>query len=193
MKKFTVKDFISYNAPCFSCQSKVTIKIGVMTIESTDFNIALLSPVISNNSTDIDLKINYNNSLTLKIFHKTNKFQASSMKGLTEYLAGHKLFLRTNCDHCYTKVESQYLEFNLLKGFIKPAGVSNELLIVNDGSNLYQVHSSFIEEKSLVIVDRINKTTPITPLRLELPLLPLYKLKDRQHFIDKIKTYLIFS
>jgi hypothetical protein len=193
MKKFTVKDFITYNGPCFSCGSRVNVKIGVIKVDVADFNIALLNPVITTNSIDIDLKINYNSSLKLSIFSKTNKFSTSSMKGLTEYLNGHKLFLRSNCDHCYTKVESQYLEFNLLKGFIKPVGVSNELLVVNDGANLYQVHTSYIEEKSLVIIDRINKTTPITPVRMDLPLLPLYKFKDKDHFIAKIKTYLVFS
>src|SRR5574339_191197 len=192
MKKFTVKDFIMYNGPCFNCRAKATIKIGSVTADefgSTE-QPALLTPTITNESTEVDLKINYNSGLKLTITNKTNKFQASSMRLLTEYLRDHKLFLKTNCDSCYTNMESQYLELNLLKGFIKPVGISRELLIVNDGVNLYQVHTSFLEDKSLVIVDRVNKAMPITPVRMNLPPMPRYRFRDKEHFSDKMKTYL---
>ena len=192
MKKFTVKDFITYNGPCFSCRAKVNFKVGVTYINQSIDSVHLV-PVVKNDFIEIDLKINYHDGLKLRIFPKTNKIQTSSMRGLTKYLDEHKLYLRTHCDHCYTSVESQFLEFNLLKEFIKPVGISREMVIVNDGNNMYQVHSSFIDESSVVIIDRISKTTPITPIRMELPLLPIYKFKTKERFLEKMKTYLIFS
>lgn len=192
MKKFTVKDFITYNNPCFSCGNKISFRIGsIATVSASD--VIYLRPNVTLDRTEVDLKISYTQTLQLWTFHKSNKILSSDIEGLTNYLTDHKLVLNSRCDHCYTTIESFPLEFNLPKGFIKPVGVNKEMLIVSDDMNMYQIHSYFPEEKSFVAIDRINKTTPVSPMRLELPLLPLYKFKDKEHFINKIKTYLIFS
>src|SRR5258705_409454 len=93
MKKFTVKDFITYNNPCFSCSNKVSIKIGVVGTASHN-DIIYLSPTVSVESTNIVLKITYTSSLKLKIFNKSNKAQTTSVQDLTKYLQEHGLFLR---------------------------------------------------------------------------------------------------
>ena len=191
MKKFTVKDFITYNNPCFSCGNKISFKIG--SVNGANQPPVYIRSTVTPERTEIDLKVTYNDTLQLWIFHKSNKILSSDMRGLTDYLAGHKLFLSSRCDKCYTSIESHFLEFNLNKGFINPVGVSLETLMVYDEKNLYQVYSSFIKECSVVVVDRINKTTPISPMRFDLPLLPLYKFRDKDKFLNKMKTYLIFS
>lgn len=192
MKKFTVKDFITYNNPCFSCGNKISFRIGSKVTDGIA-DIIYLRPNVTLDRTEVDLKISYTQTLQLWTFHKSNKILSSDIEGLTNYLTDHKLVLNSRCDHCYTTIESFPLEFNLPKGFIKPVSINKEMLIVSDDMNMYQIHSYFPEEKSFVAIDRINKTTPVSPMRLELPLLPLYKFKDKEHFINKIKTYLIFS
>lgn len=192
MKKFTVKDFIDYNGPCFSCNSPVNIKIGFLDLE-TKADMSYLRPVITSNYTEIDLKITYENSLKLYIFHQTNKILTNSNQGLTKYLSSRKLFLSSSCDKCLTQIESQYLDFNVNKGFVAAVGISTERLMVMDKHNLYQISSHFMAEKSMLTVDRIDKTTPLSPLQIELPLLPKYRFKNRDHFLQKIKTYVTFS
>lgn len=190
MKTFTVKDFITYNGPCFSCGSKISFTIGVSFINQQPS--AYLPPIVNNDFIDIDLKISYRNELKLKIYPKTNKFTTSSMKGLTKYLKEHNLFLRSYCSNCLTCIDSQFLEFNLLKEFIKPVGISDEKLIIVNDKSLYEIYSSFIDNNTIIFVSNTTNVN-IIPIRIELPLLPKYKLKNKEHFIQKIKTYILFS
>lgn len=192
MRKFTVKDFIAYNNPCFSCDNQINFKIGFLDLE-TKADISYLRPTVTPNYTEIDLVITYSDALKLYIFHKTNKILTNSQQGLTRYLSSHKLFLHSTCDRCYTEIESQFLDFNLDKGFVGAVGISSERLMVSDRDNLYQVNSFFLADKSNLIVDRLDRTRPLIPLSLELPLLPKYRFKDKKHFLEKMKTYLLFS
>ena len=192
MRKFTVADFIAYNNPCFSCDNQINFKIGFLDLE-TKADISYLRPTVGPTYTEIDLLITYSNALKLYIFHKTNKILTNNRQGLTRYLSGHKLFLRSACDKCYSQIESQYLDFNLDKGRVLAVGISSERLVVMDKQNIYQINSFFLADKSNLIVDRIDKTRPLSPTNLELPLLPKYRFKNREHFIDKMKTYIVFS
>lgn len=194
MKKFTVKDFIAYNNPCFSCGNQINFRIGFLDLE-TKADISYLRPVVTPNYTEIDLIIKYANqdALKLYVFHKTNKILTNSNQGLTKYLSSRKLFLSSTCDKCYTQIESQYLDINIDKGYIAAVGISSERLMVNDGTNLYQINSFFMAEKSNLIVDKLDKIKPLTPFQLDLPLIPKYRFKDKAHFIQKMKTYITFS
>jgi hypothetical protein len=192
MKKFTVADFIAYNNPCFSCDNQINFKIGFLDLESRA-DVSYLRPTVGPNYTEIDLHITYSDSLKLYIFHKTNKILATSQPALAKYLGGHKLFLHSVCDKCYTQIDSQYLDFNLHKGFVLAVGISSERLIVMNKHNIYQMDSFFMADKSKLTVDRIDKAIPLSPTNLELPLLPKYRFRDRAHFIDKMKTYILFS
>jgi hypothetical protein len=151
--------------------------------------------VVTPNYTEVDLIIKYANTEALKlyIFHKTNKILTNSSQGLTKYLSSRKLFLSSTCDKCYTQIESQYLDFNIDKGYVAAVGISSERLMVNDGDNMYQINSFFMAEKSNLIIDKLDKVRPLTPFQLDLPLIPRYRFKDKAHFIQKMKTYLTFS
>lgn len=192
MKKFTVADFITYNNPCFICDNQINFKIGFLDLESRA-DVSYLRATVTPNYTEIDLVITYSNALKLYIFHKTNKILTNNQQGLTRYLSGHKLFLHSACDKCYTQVESQYLDFNLNKGFVNAVGISTERLIVMDNRNIYQINSFFMADKSHLTVDRIDKTQPLSPTTMDLPLLPKYRFRDKKHFLEKMKTYILFS
>ena len=192
MRKFTVADFIAYNNPCFSCDNQINFKIGFLDLE-TKADISYLRPTVGPTYTEIDLLITYSDALKLYIFHKSNKILTNSQQGLTRYLSSHKLFLHSTCDRCYTQIESQYLDFNLNKGFVAATGISSERLMVTDEHNLYQINSYFMANKSNLIVDSIDKTRPLSPTKLELPLIPKYRFRDKKHFLEKMKTYVLFS
>ena len=194
MRKFTVKDFITYNNPCFSCGNQINFRIGFLDLE-TKADISYLRPVVGPQYTEVDLVIKYANqdALKLYIFHKTNKILTNSQQGLTKYLNSRKLFLASSCDRCYTKIESQYLDFNLDKGFVAAVGISTERIMVNDGNSLYQIDSFFMAEKSHLVVSRLDTAKPLSPFQLDLPLIPKYRFKNKEHFIQKMKTYITFS
>ena len=191
MKKFTVKDFIDYNGPCFSCSRPINFQIGFMDLESRR-DMSYLRPVVTNERTEIDLKISYSNSLKLHIAHKTNRFQCNDMAAFANYLMNHKLFLNSTCDHCMTTIESQFLEFNP-KGFVEAVGLAREHLLIQEDSKIHIISSSFLDEKSILQVTSTDRVKPLSPFYMELPLLPLSKLKTRERMLEKINTYLIFS
>lgn len=193
MKQFTVKDFISYNNPCFSCGEHISFRIVSDTIDIDVVSSTVLRPTVNTEYSVVDLKLTYENTLQLWIFHQSNKIISSDSKALTNYLKDHKLYLRSRCDKCYTLIESNNLEFNLDKGFIKPVDLKLEMLMFDDGANKYQISSYFHSKQSVIVVDKINKAVPISPVHLSVPVIPLYKFDDKDHLISKMKTYLIFS
>lgn len=191
-KLFTVKDFITYNNPCFSCNHQINFRIGFFDLE-TKADVSYLRPSVTSAHTEVDLLITYKDVIKLLIFHETNKIATNNLGALTKYLRRHKLFLRSTCDRCYTKVESRYLDFNLEKGLVGAVSLLSERLVVSDKKNLYQIDSLFMIERSTLMVNRLDKTQPLSPTILELSLLPKYCFRDRQHFIEKCNLYVLFS
>lgn len=197
IKSFTVKDFITYNNPCFSCGGKINLRIAVHDIghgEVPSYPTAIITP----ESSKLELVITYNNTLTLNIEHKSNKIGSNNPEWLVSYLKNKKLFLSSTCNGCSSVIESDYLELNLDKGFIAPTYIRYEMLMMLDTLNMYQIKSYFVEKKTTIVVVSVknkenNNAGKLDKIKFDLPLLPLYKFKTREQIMKKIKTYLIFS
>lgn len=190
MKKFSVKDFIIYNNPCFCCGENISIRVG--SISEGSESIVFLKPFTSPQFLEVNLQITYTSGLKLKIFNKTNQFQTNNVKRLKDYLQTHKLLLSSICGH-HATIDSQHLEFNFDKGIVHSFGISTESFAVESKTNFYQVFSDFSINHTMVYVNRVDSPTPVGAVRLDLPCTPLGKFKDKNHFIDKIKTYITFS
>lgn len=190
MRQGTVKDFISYNNPCFICGHHISIKIG--NYRPNESKLVFLTPLVTPDYTEIDLRITYNSHLTLKIINKTNRFQTNNPSALVKYLEEHDLFLMSQCI-CYSIIEGTNLGFDMNKGFIKPFGISKEIVVVNDDDNMYFLHSIVSDCQSILEVTRMNKVFPLAPTKLVLPLTLRRKFKSKEHFLNKMKTYLTFS
>lgn len=191
MKEFTFKDFIAYNNPCFSCGDK--INFNIVSVPNSGPGLVQLRPLVQPDNVSVDLTITYDNKLQLQVQMPSNQFLISDRKSFADYIFSNKLYLNSHCNKCHTTLETHFLEFNFDKGFIKPVGMSRESLVVSDKTHMYHVYSSFFSEKSTVVMDRIDRPLPISPVKFEAPLLPLFRFKDREHFINKMKTYLVFS
>lgn len=196
MNKFTVKDFIAYNNPCFSCGELISLRVGTVPTNASSGRakkkkISWITPVVSPETVDIDLRITYSTALKLQIAHKTNKFQSNDPGRLLTFLTKNHVCLSIECD-CLTRVTSQWLEFDIRRGHIRAFEISNELVVVRDSRNMYILDSFFDDNQSIIVVTT-NKLDGSEPTRIELPLMPLYKFTDRKHFINKMRTYLTFS
>lgn len=191
MRQFTVKTFIGYNNPCINCNEPINIKICSAEIGIDGH--ATLRPNVFQDYTYIDLKVTYTNTLKLWMFHQTNQFTASDKEEFKAYLKNHRLFLRSHCDKCYTSIESQYMEFNMDKGYIMPLDISKENIVIMDDTHRYHLFSSFMNDETIIVIDRIDKPTPVSSMRFQAPLMPLNRFRDKEHLISKMKTYLVFS
>jgi len=192
MKKFTVKDFIFYNSPCFSCGSRTHFDIGYYNSDTDDASI-LLRPLINSNYTEVDISITYTNALKLYIFHSNNKILTNNSQALIKYLSNHKLFLISEClnTKCACRIQSQYLVFNLEKCHIEAVPISFENLTVTDENNIYHIESWFEGEAHSKVSYTRKDTNKKTSLKLSL--LPKFSFKNKQHFITKMKTIIVFS
>jgi len=195
MKRFTVKDFILATSPCFGCRGKLSYAIVCVDLRPE----IMLTPnyktlVVSSDYSEIDLKISYNAGLKLRIYHKTNRFWSSNFKEFSKFLESHQLYLHTGCDKCQSQIDSQYLVFNLAKGFILPVGISKEHISLLDNNNIYSIFNDTMRNETRVFIKtRDMKKSLSTPTYLKLPLLFLHKFKTKNQLIDKIKLYTLFS
>ena len=196
MKRFTVKDFIAYNNPCFSCGNAINFRIGVWDVvgaSDPQNTVSNIRPLVTPDCTEIDLRITYNDALKLFVHHKTNKISTNNMNALIRYIDEHRLYLSSTCDRCYTHISSEYLDFDFDKNVIKAIGIRFERLLVDDNENHYRINSFYDTGKSDVVIDKTNTTGTLTPIILDLPLMPRHLFRNKEHFIKKMKLYMIFS
>jgi hypothetical protein len=191
MKKFTVKDFIAYNNPCFNCNNPInfTMETGTKTSDSR-----VLRPVVGPEYTEVNLRVNYSNSITLFIFHKTNKILSNNNQLLMEYLDEHQINLISYCAKCSTRVFSNPLKFHVDKSYVEAVGLENEYIAISHAGVLYHLNTDFSHDRTLLtIFPKPNTKSGGAQSTMDLPLLPKYRFKNKAHFIDKIKTYILFS
>lgn len=190
MEKFTLKDFIAYNNPCFSCKENIKLRVVSTIINDNDiFAVANLRPHVFPEYTSIDLDIKYNKTLQMCVWHKSNKITCSDLTALKEFVKNRLLYLKSECGKCGTFIESAFLEFNLAHGYLKPTIISKEGLYTHDDHNSYYITSNVQMGKSEISVSKIfGSNTKITA-----PLILLGKLKTRERMIQKLKTYILFS
>lgn len=198
MNKMTVKDFIIHNSPCFSCSNTISLKLIVK--PKGDRN--KLSPsesigfVINKDIVEIKLTVSYSFQLKLNIQYKTNKFVTNNAEKLQDYLDKYDCHLLSSCNKCGTFIRSSVLVFDMGHNFIHPIQIDEEYLKVRVDNDVdYMLHSIFDEKKSYfqaIVRPKSMKDLPKSFLT-DLPLIPLTKIKTRQKFISKLKTYLIFS
>lgn len=207
MKHFTVKDFITYNNPCFSCGSKIELIFCVTNkVKSTNevseadpvfyqipaANITRFNPVIDKKGNcNIKLITTYTSSLILNINLKNNKFITSDDSIFKKYLTTKDLYILSNCRTCGTYMITENLLFNLQNNFIKPFVVPDENLAVHDGDTLYSVFN--IDGGCSLSITNKNTQECIFEVELSNQVITLSKLKNRDNLIRKMKTYLTFS
>lgn len=190
MKRYTIKDFLKLNSPCYGCGKPINVFVGVHAEGLSQVNLKL---VVDKAGYSVRLSKTYHDSLTLLIEPRTNRFSTNDGDKLVKYLKCHSLFLTTRCPACVTAMTSHYLEFSLVGGYIKPVGISSQYLVLNDKNNRYIVNSDFFSEKTIVMIFAMRDGSPISTDNMDLPLLPSYRFKDKEHFMAKLKTYLLFS
>lgn len=196
MEKFTVKDFILYNNPCFSCDNKISLNMRVLKVRSdipNNYNTPpiIIKPILSNNFIEIDLRITYRDVLKLKICLTDNHFEITNIVGLTDYLREANLFLESYCDKCYSCFTSKLLTFNMTQQFINPIELKTEYLTINNDNYAYYISTDF--EKSQSIVDIFTLNGSKIPIHFDMPIFPLSKFKTKTQFIKKMKVYISFS
>ena len=198
MKKFTVKDFILYNSPCFNCKSHNNFYFEIDKADVTTGFVGRISKraIVVAEYTEVELVVHYAKNLLIRIDHKTNKFTTTNLSDLTEYLKLNKLSMRLRCHRCLAEITTNTMDFNLEKMFVHPVTLQYETYIVKDNVNSYAVYSSYgIYKKSMITISKIAniKKNIHKAEQITLPLIPIYKFKTKEKFLNKMKTYVIFS
>jgi hypothetical protein len=196
MRQFTFKDFILYNSPCFSCGNKVNFQLIASRTSGSEDSHSLRAR-INGEVTELDLAITYNSTLKLGVFNKSNRIICTTPVDLKRYLIDYNLMMELNCSHCRTHIETRFLEFNLDRGFIKPVGIAYEYIQISEKETMYRLQSDFrdpaMSKLYVCSAEMGDFLRTGNEININLPLIPMYSFKNREHFLNKIKTYVVFS
>ena len=188
MKKFSIKDFIVYNGPCIICGSKINLLINSVIVDySSKYPIEISDPVsgfcINHGIIEAVLKVKYSYSLNLKIDISNNKFYVSDINKFATYLINHEVKLISKCNTCLSIISSNAIDFHN-KTFVEPITLDYEKFYISHNHNKYIIISVFNENRTyLTVGDK----------EMSLPLIPLYKFKNKEVLLNKIKTCIVFS
>lgn len=190
MKTFTLKDFIHYNNPCFSCGNKISF---IPLIGSSTSAIAARNFNIRDRYIEIELSMSYKKRLSIFIYPISNKVVVTNPILFQEYLKEHYIIFKSYCNKCFSTIHSEIVNFDLKNpqnSFILPFGISSETLQFFDNDTNYSLYSRYGDNKSHV---RFHKTTNSSKIiSFELNLIPLSKFKTKEAIITKINKYAIF-
>lgn len=192
MEKLTFNDFINYNKPCL-CGNE-SIEINLICIDNP-YKIYITT---YKDYTDYILGFTYSNSLSLRIFHKNNKFFSNNPARLTEYLSKYRLVLHSSCFKCISKFETYPLDFNIDKGFLMPLKIMQEHIRIIDGKKCFELLSYDSDKKSVIYsyenaVMQIDSSKKEKNSKLTVPIIHRSKFKNKQNFIDKLSKLILFS
>lgn len=190
MKFFTLKDFISYGNPCFSCGERISLLFWTAEMSDPD-NKASLKPLVTKEYTEVSLKISYRKSLTLRIYTPSNRIECAEMSDLADYIYSHNIFIQSYCQKCNSARSTNYLKWSLDKKFLKPTSIANENLLVKDDVYTYHLFSAHNSHNSTINIWRTKDYSNV--FKLETPLIEISRFKDKESFLEKMKLYLLFS
>lgn len=210
-KKFFVKDFIQYASPCFACNGTPRLRVSFRQKGDLPGSISYqgtITPVVTDNHIEIDMSVKYGSHVKVWILPKTNKYVTNDDAGFSQQIAKRTLHLFTECS-CGTIFESNDLDFQTFNKVIGATTIRHEYITFQEKSTRYILDSDFIQGKTKATVAKINQSQttiqtktgsmgqvllPIpSQLEFNLPLLPKYKVRNKQYLIDKLKIYTIFS
>jgi hypothetical protein len=181
---------MNYNNPCFSCNSKISFTLNL--INRNTLIETPLKPVTTQKYIKFKLLVGYDSCLELVINRITNQFSSNDPEFLMTHLKSRDIRFTSYCIKCGTSIQSNMAALSFDNGFIKPLTISREYLIAKVKNYEYVATTIFEENKShLLIVDK--KKNSLDNFSISTSLLPLYKIKTKQKFIDKLKLYAVFS
>jgi len=191
MKQLTVKDFINYNGPCFSCGKLPELYIQVTANQPVNFD-RDIRPSLDKKCMEIVLSYKYDKNLLMWIEYETNKVSFSNFSEIAQFLSDFKIKIKKKCNECQNCLCSSYLEWNLPKQYLKPITLDWERIVLKDETYIYYIYNSYTHNKSSLQSDRLDNNIRNT-FKVETPLISLRKFSNKERLINKIKTYMLFS
>jgi hypothetical protein len=153
-----------------------------------------ISATITDQHIVVDLSIKYGSTLQLWIVPKTNKFLTNDNVRFSDYIAMFNIRLVAECN-CGTRYETNDLDFQDFNKVIGATILRYEYITFENKGTRYTLYSDFNTERTVAVVSKndlaLAKST--TTITFDLPLLPKYKIRDKQKLIDKLKLYCVFS
>lgn len=196
MRKLTLKDFLSFYAPCLSCGNKNNLSWIVIYKNKQlppNYNLGEFSPNINGKLLEIDLKTTYFEKFSLMIDIVSHNFISSDASQMMAYAMDTDCQVQLKCMRCNSQVISSKLEFDFNKRILLPLTVKGEIWHITDSEYMYGIFTNTDSGQSEIIVDKISSATPLSPWRKILDAIYINKFSSKEEFLERIKTYMVFS
>ena len=191
MIRFTLKDLLLYNNPCFNCG--IITQFSAYKIYTANDSESKLNTTLKDGIITINMKSSYYQPLNLIINIENNNFVAP-INQLKEYLNEFHLSFKMSCNKCSSNSWTKSIKFNFDKGFMLPLELSFETYFFQDSENLYTISNNHHSKKSSIFVDKINGDHSIKSCwKKTIPILLFSNIKNKPYIIKKIKSYMLFS
>lgn len=199
MEALTIKDFVLYNNPCKICikPTKTVFSLKIFSREDPfDGSASCIFPLLKENNLYFSLHIKYGENLGILINPINNYYKIVSQssnsisKLLADFFFYYDVALDSRCKICQSEVQSDFLEFD--SNYIKPVNLFHEQLNIFNETHEFTITTNFTNQKSFIVANLINQKNQKT-FSLETSALPLFKIKNRDQLLKKLKLYMTFS
>jgi len=188
--KLTLKDFILYNSPCFSCGNNTQLEFFLIDRGGpTPLNVALKTNILGSHI-EVIVKVTYKSSLSITIDPKHNSWVSNNATMLHQLLSQYGLYVTSDCKICGTYICSNAFTILWSKKLILPLDIEKEFVIIKTDKGTYYL-STYEKDITLLEFTKNKLNSPI--FELKIPKLLICDLKDKDALIKKINTYMLFS
>jgi hypothetical protein len=129
--------------------------------------------------------------------HATNIFETNNIVGLQKYFNDNEVVLVSVCSKidCGCRIRSSLVAPDFRTFRLKPILLNKEFLFISDDEgNIFTVESCADTNKTKVqVYSNKLETSASDIMSFDMPAYPLYKMKSKEAFIKKMKTYMLFS
>lgn len=193
MEKFTIKDFIEHNNPCFICGSISKIEFFRC---QTNYNFIGLKANIVGQNIEINISTSYYNAINLLINPKHNTWISNDIRLFEQYISLNNIIVTLECTKCKSLLKSNELIFSHDKRMILPLTIINEMLFFEENNKSYHIATNDTSRIFIYNTLALNDKKKIAiPFEIEVPKITLDKIKNKgkDWLINKLNGYVVFS
>ena len=194
MRKLTLKDLLSFYAPCLSCGNKVNIVWYTQkTSLSYGSNVGEFTPNLTGKNLTIDVKNTYHNKFSIMIDIVSHAVISTDSSEFFKYVGESKCSVRLTCHKCNSQVMTAPLKFDPNKRILKAFSLESEMWHITDEDYMYNIYTNMAQDESHIIIDNLSSPKPLSAWEKKIMAIPINRFSGRDEFLERIKTYMIFD
>lgn len=194
MRQLTLKDLLSFYGPCLSCGNKINL-VWYTSKTSLQYgqNVGEFVPSLSGKTLTIDVKNTYHNKFSIMIDIMSHSILSSDSSEFVRYIGEANCSMQIKCYKCNSQVKTTTFKFDLNKRIIRPFSVDSEMWHITDDGAVYHIYTNMPSDETHIVVDDMKAVKPLAAWEKKIMAVPINRFSGKEEFLERIKTYMVFS